>query len=186
MAAQTGAFDPNPKAGTGLLYAKDGRISIGRSADHADYGKLDQAVQVGPLLVDPGGRNGIRSTGGEHASRATVCLTSDDQVAVIVTTDGIYRYDIGLLLSRPAADGGLGCERAINLDGEPSTQAVFIDAEGKAQRSADDWPETTGANEQSAGVSPGRVNARECLSHSLGNGVSPPSDGRRATSISAC
>ena len=79
------------------------------------------------MLVDPGGVNGIRTPGGEHAARTAVCLQDDKAIIAMVTTGGMFRYDIGALLAAPEEDGGLGCERAINLDGEPSTQAVFID-----------------------------------------------------------
>lgn len=120
-------LDPNPKAGSGILYVRKGQISIGFIKDYKKLGRMDEAVQVGPVLVDPGGINGIHGPGGEHAARTAVCLQDDNAVIALVTTGGMFRYDLGALLSAPEADGGLGCERAINLDGEPSTQAAFID-----------------------------------------------------------
>lgn len=123
---RTASYDPHPKAGTGLLYSRKGAIGIDFSRRHKTLGPLDDAVQVGPLLVDPGGRNGIRTPGGESAGRTAVCLREDGLVALIVD-GGIHRYELGAILAAPVDAGGLGCERAINLDGGPSSQAVYLD-----------------------------------------------------------
>jgi hypothetical protein len=43
---------------------------------------------------------------------------------VIIAVDGgLSLYQLATLLAAPAADGGLGCDVALNLDGGPSTQA---------------------------------------------------------------
>ena len=46
-------------------------------------------------------------------------------MAIIVITGGLSLYETGELLASPEADGGFGCDRALNLDGGPSTQASF-------------------------------------------------------------
>jgi hypothetical protein len=51
--------DVNPKAGSGVIFATDSTVGIVPRQDVPREG-LQSAVQCGPLLVDPGGRMGIR------------------------------------------------------------------------------------------------------------------------------
>lgn len=109
-------------AGSGVLTIVDGRPAIGWSGDDPPA-PVDAALQAGPLVVDPGGRNGI-NTDGPRAARTALCLTPAR--AVVVVVDGaVSLYELGALLARPQPAGGFGCERALNLDGGTSTQASF-------------------------------------------------------------
>ena len=91
----------------------------------SDLRGIEDAVQVGPLVVDPGGKNGIRRNDFDRQNRSVVCRQVGGSVAIIVITGGLSLYETGDLLAASEADGGFGCDRALNLDGGPSTQASF-------------------------------------------------------------
>lgn len=109
-------------AGSGVLAVTDGIPTIGWSGGPVPEG-TEAAVQAGPLLVEPGGRHGI-NTDGRRADRTAVCLTGGHAV-VVVAEGAVSLHELATLLARPAAAGGFGCERALNLDGGTSTQASF-------------------------------------------------------------
>ncbi len=114
---------------TGLLFYKDGKIGVIPARDYLGGNGFRSALQTGPLVVDPGGRNGIRQNNYDRQNRSVVCLTADPRPVIIQVSGGLSLYEVGELLSTGEAEGGLGCERAINLDGGPSSQ-VSVDIEG--------------------------------------------------------
>ena len=85
---------------------------------------LQSAVQCGPLLVDPGGRMGIRRNDFDRQNRTAICLRPGS-IVVVVAEGGLSLFELAEVLSASQANGGLGCDVALNLDGGPSTQAVF-------------------------------------------------------------
>jgi uncharacterized protein YigE (DUF2233 family) len=111
------------RGGSGVLFERGGNIGIDFSRIFNTQG-LDAGVQVGPLVVDPGGVNGIRRNDFDRQDRSVVCLTGD-RFVVVVISGGLSLHEVGELLSTSEAQGGFGCERAINLDGGPSTQVAF-------------------------------------------------------------
>ncbi len=108
-------------SGSGVIYDKRGRVNIVWSRNIKDWRGADDALQAGPLLVDPGGKHGIRKNSGRSARRSVLCLLHDGRFVFVVARTPITLFDLAGLLSdrRPY---GMGCERAINLDGGPSTQ----------------------------------------------------------------
>jgi hypothetical protein len=85
-----------------------------------DTAKLRDALQSGPFLVDPGGANGIRRDDGQRARRSLVIL-GKNRIGVGVTTRcGLYDLASALVRS-PWSFGVDRVERALNLDGGPST-----------------------------------------------------------------
>ena len=115
--------DVNPKAGSGVIFATDSTVGIVPRQDVPREG-LQSAVQCGPLLVDPGGRMGIRRNDFDRQNRTAVCLRPGS-VVVVVAEGGLSLFELAEVLSASQANGGLGCDVALNLDGGPSTQAVF-------------------------------------------------------------
>jgi uncharacterized protein YigE (DUF2233 family) len=113
------------KGGSGIIYSRQGSIDIDFVETASDLRDMEAAVQVGPLVVDPGGKNGIRRNDFDRQNRSVVCRQAGGTVAIIVITGGLSLYETGELLASPEADGGFGCDRALNLDGGPSTQASF-------------------------------------------------------------
>ena len=127
-------------AGSAVLYRQDNVVGIGWSKDIAALKGVSEAVQAGPMLVEPGGKNGIRANDFNRHDRTAICLAPGG-ILVLVEKGGLSLYEIAAILSTPEKDGGFGCERAINLDGGPSTQAsvaaekdaIEIDAIWKVQ-----------------------------------------------------
>ena len=109
-------------AGSAVLYQQGDSIDIAASKDTDVYARASDAVQAGPMVVDPGGRNGIYRNDFNRHDRTSVCISGTD-IVVVVVKGGLSLYELGALLSAPEKDGGFTCDRAINLDGGPSTQA---------------------------------------------------------------
>lgn len=107
---------------SGVLYLSDERLRIDFAREYDTQRPVDMALQSGPLIVDPGGQNGIRRNAYDRLNRSAVCLDFDGSALLVLAWGGLSLYEFGAMLSLPVAEGGLGCERAINLDGGPSSQ----------------------------------------------------------------
>ncbi len=113
------------RGGSGVLHVDDADAAISYRGDAPPISAMESAVQVGPILVDPGGKVGIHSGQGDRARRSAICLRPGQFVAIVVDGDGLSLFQLAELLAFPPRDGGLGCDIAINLDGGPSTQATY-------------------------------------------------------------
>lgn len=110
------------RAGSGIIYSGAGGVGIGYRKDLTGHGMMAEAIQVGPIIVDAGGKVGVSNTRHDRQNRSAVCLKPG--VFVIVAVDGgLSLYQLAQLLAAPESEGGFGCDIAINLDGGPSTQA---------------------------------------------------------------
>src|SRR5262245_23966030 len=100
------------------------RVSAGRRrlSHSARPGLVQAAVQVGPLVVDPGGKNGIVRNDLDRQRRSAICLLPDGLTVIVLVDGGLSLHELGEVLASPEVDGGFGCDRALNLDGGPSTQ----------------------------------------------------------------
>ncbi len=116
----------DPKAGSAVLYEKDGQIGITWSKQWEAVGDgVKSAVQAGPMVVDPGATNGIYTNDFIRHDRTSVCLAKNGSVVVLIVKGGLSLFELGEILVASRKKGGMECERAINLDGGPSTQASF-------------------------------------------------------------
>lgn len=89
----------------------------------------EEAVQAGPFLIDPGGQLGIHSDDLRSQRRSVIAISSDGQLVLIVA-DAISLYQLAMLLhDRPGLFGVKQIDRALNLDGGPST-ALYVDLGG--------------------------------------------------------
>jgi uncharacterized protein YigE (DUF2233 family) len=113
------------RGGSGVLQVGNGGVAIAYRAKAPTPSAMESAVQVGPILVDPGGKVGIYSNQGDRARRSAICLRPGEVVAVVVDGDGLSLFQFANLLAIPFENGGVGCDVAINLDGGPSTQAIY-------------------------------------------------------------
>jgi uncharacterized protein YigE (DUF2233 family) len=116
--------EEHQRAGSGVIYVEADGVAITRRKDFRDRARVRHALQVGPLLVDPGGVKGIYKNDLERHNRSAICLRGTSFTAFVVE-GGISLFQLADLLSRPRDGGGFGCDIAINLDGGPSTQAVL-------------------------------------------------------------
>ena len=112
------------RAGSGVIYANAKGVGIAYRKDFRELSGVEQAVQAGPILVDPGGIKGIYKNVGGRFNRSAICLRGESFTAFVVE-GGISLFQLADLLSLPIAEGGFGCDVAINLDGGPSTQAIL-------------------------------------------------------------
>ena len=131
------------KAGSGALLVAGGRVSLDWSRSAGAGGKKwTHALQVGPMVVDPGGKNGIHANNNKRVDRSAVCL-ADGKLIFVVIDGGMSLFELGRILSESDLTGGFGCERALNLDGGPSTQASFEHGNQRAEVTGD-WPVQNG------------------------------------------
>jgi uncharacterized protein YigE (DUF2233 family) len=95
----------------------------------AEYesGTCRQAVQAGPLLVEPGGKVGICSTEPKRRPvpyrRSAVCIDRTGGLN-LVFTEATHLFPLATWLAR-ADQGGLNCEVALNLAGDSSAGLLF-------------------------------------------------------------
>lgn len=138
--SEISSFDEE-KAATplsGILYSRDDEIGILPARQFQGSEEFDMAVQSGPLVVDPGGTNGIYSNSFDRLNRSAVCIDDEGSVTLAHISGGLSLFEFGDLLATDIDDGGLGCERAINLDGGPSSQ-VSVAAEGQVFEAPGLW-----------------------------------------------
>lgn len=128
---------------TGVLYSSDGDVTIVPARDFDRQAAVEMALQAGPLVVDPGGGNGIRRNAYDRLNRSAVCRGFDGRTVIVQAAGGLSLYEFGALLSTKPEDGGFGCERAINLDGGPSSQ-VSMDYNGEVLEVPGLWRVSSG------------------------------------------
>jgi len=112
------------RAGSGYLYDTGTTIGIDWSKNASKITNVLYGLQSGPLVVDPGGKNGIVVDNHDQRRRSAFCLNGST-ATVIVVDGGLSLYELGELLTTKEEYGGFSCERAINLDGGPSSQLYF-------------------------------------------------------------
>lgn len=128
---QSGAFVVDRRQNVDIVWARDLRPLV----------EYMHVVQSGPILVEDEGKMGIRSDDFDRLNRTAVCLTADHIVLIDVRglqNKGLSLYQLASVLLEKPEYGGLGCRRALNLDGGPSTQVAFRDG-GKVKYLAGLW-----------------------------------------------
>jgi len=127
---QTVAPEHN-RAGSGVITSGRDGVGITYRKTFTDRSGVSHALQVGPILVDPGGIKGIYKVDKRY-NRSALCLRGSSFTAFVVE-GGISLFQLADLLSLPEAEGGFGCDVAINLDGGPSTQAALRAGSAQAE-----------------------------------------------------
>lgn len=89
-------------------------------------GLCKQALQAGPVLVEPDGKVGINPNESKEQPfiRTILCRVSYSQLRIVVTEAPTNLYPLAVWLSKPVSAGGLGCSSAINLSGDSSSGLV--------------------------------------------------------------
>jgi hypothetical protein len=95
-----------------------GRPRIVPASGLADVLGAELVVQGFPRLVVDGAIPKLKP---QRALRTVLCV-ADARVVLLVTTVRVDATELARFLAAPAADGGLGCRDALNLDGGGSTQ----------------------------------------------------------------
>lgn len=107
-----------------LCVRADRSLSVGPMDDSA-ISRCEQAIQAGPVLLDKSGQPEVCASDDERAYIRTAICQRDTTVHVVLVLDPMTLYDLARWLAAPAADGGLGCQAAINLSGDTSTGALY-------------------------------------------------------------
>lgn len=116
----------------GLFLISMGRPVIQHTRDALPT-PIDAALQSGPRLVVDGRALQLKP---QVSRRTCVCLPGDGTVMIVVFPMAVSLSELADGLVAPAAEGGLGCWSALNLDGGPSTQlsvatpTLTLDVEG--------------------------------------------------------
>jgi exopolysaccharide biosynthesis protein len=114
------------RGGSGVIYQRTGgEFEIAFVDNFVFDDTIVAALQVGPLVVDPGGKNGIRRNDFDRQDRTAICRGPNREIIVVVVKGGLSLHEMGELLSARSFDGGFECDRALNLDGGPSTAVSF-------------------------------------------------------------
>lgn len=109
-----------------------GTVVIGRSGQltvrtrSEPYQDAVYALQCGPLIIDPGGEIGIKNAPGPEARRTVLGIGATGELAVISTTAVSLRTLAEALHDNPGGFGVSRIERALNLDGGPSTAMTAL------------------------------------------------------------
>jgi Phosphodiester glycosidase len=109
---------PLRKVDQGLFLISSGKPVIQHARDPLPS-PIEAALQSGPRLIVNGRALRLKP---QASRRTSVCLPGDGTVMIVVFPAPISLSNLAQNLVRPAADGGLGCWSALNLDGGPSTQ----------------------------------------------------------------
>jgi hypothetical protein len=122
------------RGGTGVVVVREQRARlVPFTTSFTLGGTAELAVQAGPRLVEADGRPGIRTDDGQRAPRTVLCLGDGGRRVdlILVWRAGNPVVGPGLFaLSRALSTPLLPpdprrCERALNLDGGPSTGLVL-------------------------------------------------------------
>lgn len=119
------------KGGSGIfaVYGKTLRIGWAQNVATATP-QPEQAIQNGPLLVEPGGIFGIYHIREKYYHRTAIGLDEQGRLLVLLTKkiygpdemkSGLNLYETAAIFHDPISEGGLGAISALNLDGGTST-----------------------------------------------------------------
>jgi len=100
----------------GVLAVRGGALYVGPAREVPFAPEF--AVQNGPRLIENGGRLGIRTDDGRRAPRTVACDAAGRLHLIVVVAaprEGPTLHETARMLA------AFGCQRALNLDGGPST-----------------------------------------------------------------
>jgi hypothetical protein len=99
---------------------ENGLPFVVRTKDIARMGNVRDAQQSDPFIIDPGGIVGIHSDRGVRARRSVVLLGAGKIAFVATSACGLLEL-ADAMIRTPRTFGVASIERALNLDGGPST-----------------------------------------------------------------
>ncbi len=138
---------PATRGGSGVLTLRNGRASIEASAGFPEDFAGELAVQCGPRLVEEGGLVGVHRDDGHRFARTAACVRDAGRTLDLVLTwnlhdplrgPGLQWFARRLAGPSPTGDPS-GCERALNLDGGPSTGFSIAGAPGHPALGPTPW-----------------------------------------------
>lgn len=102
--------------GSGALLLFEGRAKIIFKRNYPEGEEPSDAIQAGPVMVEPGGKPGIRSRSDKLEKRSFAAVPIEGGLILGATASGVDLYDLAEYLRLQ-----VGVDSALNLDGGPST-----------------------------------------------------------------
>lgn len=104
----------------GVFYVENDQAKIINSSAYQSNENIQFALQAGPRLIINGHIPRLKPG---YAARSAVCISTDNKIILASTENArITTSQLAKLLRKTAANGGLGCYSALNLDGGSSAQ----------------------------------------------------------------
>lgn len=136
-----------PRGGSGLFTVRAGVASVeAADAQPEDFGG-ELAVQCGPRLVEEGGVVGVHRDDGRRFARTAACVRDGGRTVDLIATwnpddpvrgPGLLWFARRLAVPSPTGDAR-GCDRALNLDGGPSTGLYVRGGDGHPATGPTPW-----------------------------------------------
>jgi uncharacterized protein YigE (DUF2233 family) len=83
------------------------------------------AIQAGPFVIDPGGTIGVTELAAGRAKRTIVAVSTAGDGMVVSTSEASLYEIASVLADAPRLIGCASIDRAVNLDGGPSTTLML-------------------------------------------------------------
>lgn len=105
----------------------DGKLELKHRDDGVGTGVQD-AIQTGPFLIDPGGEPGIHTEDLKLAQRSAIGISAAGEVVLLTASECTLYQFATILRTRAKQLGVQRFDRVLNLDGGPSS-GLFIEGE---------------------------------------------------------
>lgn len=110
---------------SGVLSVANGRVRLQRVAEFSMKGKISEAVQSGPFLVDHA--RPVAGLDDSHSARRTFVALGSGNALALGYSSSLSLAQLGSVLTTGKITGDLKIERALNLDGGSSSAFWFRD-----------------------------------------------------------
>lgn len=126
-------WDEEGGSGAFAIFGKTPRIDWANKIAEANP-RPHQALQNGPMLVDPGGDFGMFHLRDKYFSRTIIALDKENRLLIAVTRKrygedvvktGVNLFEAAAIFYNPISLGGLAANVVLNLDGGTSTGMKF-------------------------------------------------------------
>jgi hypothetical protein len=134
----TGAYDHQTLPFGGALLVKNGVARIFKDEEIADTTGVTDLVQCCPRLIEKGAA--VQGVGGEDRAPRTFLLTDDQGHWAFGVSSGIGLQELADILATPGVITELRTQRALNLDGGPSSGLWCSETNGTEHYQREAWP----------------------------------------------
>jgi exopolysaccharide biosynthesis protein len=110
-----------PRLSGYVTISKEGKLDL-LWKERPEGAAVRDILQAGPYVIDPGGVVGIHSNTGTAAKRTLIAKKQDGSI-LIITTTAVFLDQLAKVLKQELPE----IERALNLDGGPSTGLIYKD-----------------------------------------------------------
>ena len=110
---------------SGVLSVANGRVRLQRASEFSTKGKITEAVQCGPFLVDHG--RAVAGLDQSRSARRTFVATGSGDVIALGYASSISLAELARVLTIGKIADDFRIERAMNLDGGSSSAFWFKD-----------------------------------------------------------